>query len=239
MTDTVTILGYHNAVPGAALGGSGWDTDYPVTNLQAWPNRARSTGPSATLTASFGAILGPVIGIGRHNLTAAALVSITAGSWSVTNQPCDCFVVPADVSVSSVSISISDSGNPDGFISLGKVFIGQAFRPAAGPDWGQTTGIESTSVVTPAMSGTEFFDRKPARRVWRGKWSWLTQAEAYGVLLEILKTHDVTDDVCLVSGLDAMDNRMRSFVGRLRQLSDVEWPYLNTHACGVEIIEHI
>lgn len=240
MSDPGSIrLGYGNVVPAATLGGSGWDSNYPIENLQEWPRRARGTGTSVTVTASFGSIAGPIIAIGRHNLTSAALVSVTAGGWSVSNQTCDCFEVPSTENVSSVSITISDPGNPDGYISLGKLFIGTAFRPTEGADWNGTLGAESGTIVTPALSGTEFFDEQPTRRTWRGTWSWLTPQEAYTTLMGLQMSHGISRDVCIIPDVTDTTNRWRSFVGRLRQLSEIEWPYLHAHTFACEVIEHI
>lgn len=232
-------LGYGNVAQAATLGGSGWDSNYPVTNLQEWPRRARSTGTSATITATFSSITGPIIAIGRHNLTSAAEITLTAGGHSANNQTIDCFEVPITESVTSCGLTISDPGNPDGYISIGKLFIGTAFRPTTGADWGGALGAESGTLIAQAQSGTEFFDERPTRRTWRGQWRWLTQSEAYTTLMGLQMSHGVSGDVCIIPDVADTTNRWRSFVGRLRQLSNVEWPYLNYHTFACEVIEHI
>ena len=122
-------------------------------------------------------------------------------------------------------------------MSCGRVFIGPRFKPANNFDWGPSFARESDSVVGKALSGMEFGDKRPSRRVWRGAFSWLTPAEA-DAFDTLMASADITDEVYWIEEeTDTTYRGKRWFLGRFRTLSPIEYPYLNVHKVGVEIGE--
>jgi len=87
------------------------------------------------------------------------------------------------------------------------------------------------------LAGPEYFDSRPNRRIVTGQWSWLTQAEAHGVYLSILREQDVEKEVYAIFDPDTQFPDQCWFLGRFRTLNAIEWPWLDRHSVGFEISE--
>jgi hypothetical protein len=251
-----TVLGYSNQIDFATLSGGSWNASYPLTNLK---NRYLNQGArSNNLLAASTVIdidLGQLQRIGlvalvNHNLTELATVRVV-GSSSASMSP-----VLYDSGAEAVyrgsdfaktfpwvecrywRITISDPTNTNGFVSVGRVFIGWRFAPTNNIDWSPSISVESDTQVKKALGGPEFFEERPNRRVWQGKWSWLNDYEAYTVYLAIQRATDISREVYLIEDdQDADFRHQRCFLGRFRQLSAIEFPYVNQHSVGIEIGE--
>jgi len=252
------VVGYSNQIDAASLSGGSWNASYPLTNLKNryLAQRARSTNATTGATV-IDIDLGSAQSIGlvalvAHNLSAAATVRIQ-GSSSASQTPSlydstaetiytggtDYAKTFTAVSARYWRISINDTGNTAGYVEIGRIFIGLRFKPATtNIDWGESLGIQSRSNVQESISGHEFFEQRPSRRVWTAKWSWLTDSEALISLHTIMDAMDVYYEVYLIADdTDTSYRAQRNFLGRFRQLSPIEYPYLSVHACGVEISE--
>jgi hypothetical protein len=249
------ILGYANQVDDAPVSGGSWNASYPLTNIKTryLYQRARST--SALASASTMVIdtgenqtIG-VVALIRTNLTTNATVRIqgysnaglttlvydsTALAVSVPGEFAHAFTPTA---ARYWRIIITNTGNPDGYIEVGRVFIGWKFEPEVCTDWGMSIGVESQTTVMQALAGPEYFDSRPNRRIITGQWSWLTQVEAHGVYLSILREQDVEKEVYAIFDPDTPFPDQCWFLGRFRTLNAIEWPYLDRHSVGFEIGE--
>jgi hypothetical protein len=135
-------------------------------------------------------------------------------------------------------IDITDTTNPDGYIEIGRLFLGSASGRSINVEYGPAISIESRTEVAEALDGPEYFNELANRRVWQGTWSALTDAEAYRQMLVIMKDSDVSGEVYFFE--DDADNNyqdLRWFYGRLRSLSGIEWPYLDRHSVAIEVSE--
>lgn len=252
------VVGYSNQIDAASLSGGSWNASYPLINLQNRYLAQKARSSDATTGSTVIDIdLGSAQSIGlvalvAHNLSAAATVRIQ-GSSSASQTPSlydstaeilytggtDYAKTFTSVSARYWRISINDTGNAAGYVEFGRLFIGPRFRPATtNIDWGESLAIQSRSNVQEAISGHEFFEQRPSRRVWTAKWSWLTDSEAYSSLHTIMAATDIHREVYLIAeDTDTGYRAQRNFLGRFRQLNPIEYPYLSTHACGVEIAE--
>ena len=228
------VIGYSNQIDTATL--SGWTNNSNLKN--------RYLSQKATASGALDIDLGSAQAIGLVALVSTSGVSsmtVTAGSspggsnlYSGTVSAyggTDLMTTFANVTARYWRISASGS--------VGRIFLGPRFQPAAGIDWGATLGVESSTQVAQSLGGLEFFDERPTRRVWQGKYSWLGNAEAYE-MLGVLRSHDVSKEVYVVEEtLDTTYRAQRAFLGRFRTLNPIEWPWLENHACGIEIAEVI
>lgn len=251
-----TILGYSNQIDTAGLSGGSWHASYPLTNLQTrnLGEKARTTNAlaaSSVLNLDLGSAqtIG-VVALVAHNLSAAATVRIqgsSAADQSVALYDSTALVysgsdyamaLPTPVAARYWRISISDTSNPAGYVQMGRVFCGWAFKPTNPIDWNPALGVDSKTVVMEALDGTEYFDERPNHRVFQGQWSWLSDPEAYSFLIAIQRSHDVSREIYLIADDTDLNYRgTRNFLARFRQLSPIEWPYLNAHSCGIELGE--
>lgn len=250
------VLGYANQIDNSTLSGGSWNASYPLTNLKnryLW-QKARTNNAlasSSVLNLDLGGLqrIG-VVALCKHNFSDIATVRIQASS-SATMSPllydsgADLIYPGLDyaktfsrVEARYWRISIIDTTNVNGFIEFGRVFIGWRFSPTNNIDWSASFAVESTTNVVQSLAGPEYFDERPNRRVWQGKWSWLDDYDAYRVMLTIQRSQDISREVFLIEDdSDTVFRDLRWFLGRFKQLSAIEWPYVNQHAVGVEISE--
>lgn len=236
------ILGYTNQIDNATLGG----TFTNVTNLQTRYLSQKATAVTSgviDIDLKSAKTIG-VVALVAH-LTSAKTVHIQAGTTAGDSSAYDSGVLTAYVGadfahtftpVSARYWRITVTGPS---ISIGRVFIGPSFRPDANFDWGVSLQIESRTNVVESLSGVEYFDKKPNRRVARGHFTWLSHAEAH-LWLNIQRTLDVSNEVYWIEEeTDTTYRAMRWFLGRLRTLDAVEYPYFQNHGVGFEISELI
>lgn len=250
------VLGYSNRIDSATLSGGSWNASYPLTNLQnrylsqkARTNNALGTSSVINIDLSAAQAIG-VVALVAHNLTAAATVRIqgsSAADQSVALYDSSAVVIHSGndyaTSFSSISarywrVSISDTGNQAGYIQFGRLFIGAAFKPANPIDWNPKIAVESKTGILESLSGPEYFDERPTRRLFTGQWSWLSDPEALNILVAIQRSHDVSREVYLIADdTDLYYRGTTSFLARFRQLSPIEWPYVGYRTCGIELGE--
>ena len=254
------VIGYANQTDNATLSGGSWNASYPLTNLKnryLW-QKARSNNAlaaSTVLTANLGSVqrIG-VIALCGHNLTATYTTKATVRiqAYSDAGLTALLYDTGAESIYSGIDyarsftgvesqywkITIVDTTNVSGYVEFGRLFMGWRFSPANNVDWGASISIESTTNVVQALAGPEYFDERPNRRVWQGKWSWLDDYDAYRVMLTIQRSQDISREVYLIEDdTDVSYRDLRCFLGRFKQLSAIEWPYVSQHSVGVEISE--
>lgn len=251
-----TVLGYANQIEAASLSGGYWLGGYPLSNLQNRYLHLKARTINATTLSTVIAIdLGAAQPVGvlaliNHNLTAAATVRIQGAdnsgqSPTLYDSTALTIYEGQDYAIAFPStaarywrVSIEDTGNPAGYVELGRVFFGPAFEPEINLDWGPGIGVQSSTGVLASLGGPEYFSERANRRTWRGQWSWLTASEAYNELLPLLRALDVSGEVYLLEDADDPDYLgQRGFLGRMRTLNPIEWPYLNARTHAVEISE--
>lgn len=249
-------LGYDNQIDTATLSGGSWSTAYPRANiqtrqlaLQARTTNAQATSSIIILDCGSAQNIG-TCGIINHNLQPTATVRIqgsTVSNFATTVYDSGAVTVydHSDYLVSFArtearywKISISDTTNPDGFIALGRLFVGWIFQPAINIAYTPSMGLESSTVVQETLGGQEFFDLRPNRRVFNASWDALTDAEAYGIWYLLQRGEDVSGEVLLIQdSADTTYRAQRNYLGRIRTLDAFENPYVDRHSAAFEISE--
>ena len=147
------------------------------------------------------------------------------------------YVVPQIVAAQYYQIEFFDSTNTNGYVELGRIFVGQTYQPVLNMNLGASIGYESPTIIDTAMSGAEFFDRRESFRVANFTLDHLTYSESIlnndimkisGTDLEVLYIWDSADELNL---------QRRSFLGRLRALSPISQPYNTRYQTTYEIKE--
>lgn len=230
-----TVIGYNNQIESATLSGGSWEADYPLTNVQTryQGQRARSTSTSATVTVAVAGIQAVAL---AGNFTTNATFQFTASGYDSGVITSPAVALPA--TVSSVTITVTDTGNPDGFVAIGRIFAGAAWSPNYCVDWGYQIGVDSQTEVAKSLGGVEFFNVKRSRRVWSGRWSWLSESEAFDGLLAIQQSHDIWKEIAFVLD-DDNPTGASCFLARFRQLSSIEHPYPLNYGMAVEVQEYL
>ena len=112
-----------------------------------------------------------------------------------------------------VRVLIDDGANPDGYVQLGHVFIGSAFQPAKGADWGLKTGWVDKSLVR-----RPFTDRRERYRQARFATPFLSRAEA-AMAFELQRMQGTTEEVLWIPyPWSRMESQRWGFVALLDDL---------------------
>lgn len=219
-----TVIGHTNAVDAATLSGGSWNATYPQANLKTrlLTQVARTTNADPASTVIILDLVSAksigCLGLIRTNLTAAATITLQANNANTWTGPlfdmipfrvyasAADFLLPfTAVSYRYWRIIINDAANAAGYISVGRLFLGNVFSPAIPNDWNPSIQIESKTEVNMALGGNEFFDVRPNRRLWKFNWNWLSDAETYNTLIPMMRTNDISGEVICLTDTPALD----------------------------------
>lgn len=147
------------------------------------------------------------------------------------------YVVPQIVAAKYYQIEFFDSTNTNGYIELGRIFVGQTYQPILNMNLGASIGYESPTIIDTAMSGAEFFDRRESFRVANFTLDHLTYSESI-LNNDIMKITGTDLEVLYIwDNADTLNLQRRSFLGRLKALSPISQPYNTRYQTTYEIKE--
>ena len=156
----------------ASLTASNYSVNYPPTNLldSRLTRIFRSTGTSVNIVFdNLSAVSVDSILIARHNLTSSATVTLEGNATDVWTSPSVSESVTYDAGIMRKSFTtasyrywrlvISDGTNPDGYIQIGRAWIGADYTT---PKIGMTvTEVRNTrDVKTKSISGQTYGDKR-------------------------------------------------------------------------------
>lgn len=134
-------------------------------------------------------------------------------------------------------VEFFDADNPAGYVSLGRVFLGQTYQPENNMSLGAAISIESDTTVDKSIGGVEFFQNKLKYRVVRMNLAYLDEATAI-LNQDIMQQSDISAEVLFIwNPASSILNNKNSFMGRLRSLNAVENPYNTIYQTSYEIKE--
>ena len=152
--------------------------------------------------------------------------------------PTAIWMLPKLTESSTWTVEINDAGNPNGYVQIGRVFLGKRFQPVNNMSYGASIGFETGTTVEEAQSGAEYFDRRNGYRVARFTLEYLSQDEAMGSVLPLQRNAGIDGEVLFITDPDDLEWRVQNaFLGRMRSLSPIEHPYPIDRSVGFEIKE--
>ena len=117
-------------------------------------------------------------------------------------------ILPDWIRARYVRILIDDTANPDGYVQLGHMFLGSAFQPAKGADWGGKTAWVDKSLVRRPFTAT----REKYRQV-RFTTPYLTRGES-AMVFEMQRMQGTTEEVLWIPyPWSRMESQRFGFVG--------------------------
>ncbi|MFD1189758.1 hypothetical protein [Phenylobacterium conjunctum] len=148
-------------------------------------------------------------------------------------------ILPNTVSARYWRVELKDAANSDGFIQIGRVFMGAAWQSQVNALYGATSiAWETTTEIQAAISGAEYFDRRTPFRVARFSTEYMSETEGMSYAFEIQRQMGVDGEVFYVHDPDDVSHALRrQFLGRLRELSPVEYPYVGLLKTAWEVKE--
>lgn len=119
-------------------------------------------------------------------------------------------------------IEIDNTGNTEGYIEIGVLFMGEAFVPTMNfaPDSNSFKRVSRTSFAD-AANGSRYFTRRRSSRALRVAWPALPSDEVLGEIDEMVRLHDIDRQFYVVTDPDRISTRQRtSFLATLSQLPE-------------------
>lgn len=135
-------------------------------------------------------------------------------------------------------LEIDDTTNPAGHIQIGRIFIGPAWQPAFNMSYGAGLGWETKTEVQEALGGSEYFQRRTPFRVTRFALDWMSQDEGFANAFEIQRQAGIDREILWIHDpSDTVHALRRRFLGRLRALNQIEYPYPSITKSAFELKE--
>ena len=149
-------------------------------------------------------------------------------------------VLPTVVRARYLRLELFDEGHPAGYIEAARLWVSGQWQPKYNVIYGMQLGWEDPSKTEEALDGTEYHDERTKVRVITANLDWLSSDEGHAVYLEMQRQLGTTRELLVVPDYsDGVHLIRRSFVGRLRKLSQLEaWAY-EMFKGGLEIKETV
>lgn len=149
-------------------------------------------------------------------------------------------ILPSPISARYWLIRFTDTGNAAGFFQAAQVFLGPVWQPSHGMAGGASLALTDPTQVETGLGGADYFDERSAYRTARFRLEFLDRNEQLGQGFEIMRRAKTLNDVFIVMDPADTTNMIRqAFIGRLRELSPIEYPYCNWNHSAWEIKEKV
>lgn len=136
-------------------------------------------------------------------------------------------------------VQIYDTGNPAGYVQIGRLFLGRGWTPSINYVYGAGLGYEDITPVERSLSGAEYFDIRPKFRVMQFQLDYVTESDAYDFALDLQRVAGISGEVLIIpdGGEDPTRQPFISYMGRLKQLSAIRQPKPTAFSVPFEVKE--
>lgn len=140
----------------------------------------------------------------------------------------------------SLHIEIDDTTNADGYISIGRLMVSDAWQPDINMSYGVDYGYENNTTVEEANdpNRTEHFDPAVPKRTMSFTLDTLSESEAFNRVHRMQRVQGVHNEVLVAEGVDYRPEKLnRTFIGRIAQPDPISHPYFRTYASSLSFKE--
>lgn len=237
---TRSLFGYTNLVKTATLSATSAESALPVSNLAedrgsaslGWQTLATVLTATITCTFEYAGSDVRLIGLFNTNLTAAATLTVTGTlsggtvwSDSITASPAGyrqaISFVTAAMAMDSVTIAIDDPTNPDGFLNVAQMFIGDAFAPALSISHQSSYGSRLDINRQRTRGGQTYNTLQSRARVYSFDLGAISDAEAMESVAEIDRLAALGGNVLFIPDHSGTYRIREALFGELTESKDV------------------
>jgi hypothetical protein len=137
-------------------------------------------------------------------------------------------------------IQISDVSNAAGYVQMARLFMGALWSTAVNYSPGASLGWQPNTREERSLAGALYFDEKPSMRVFDFSVDGLTDAEAYGRILDLQRTHGISGELLVIPDSDDGTRRHRRDIwGRMRRFDPIANFALGLHRMGITVEEFL
>ena len=134
-------------------------------------------------------------------------------------------------------VEFDASGSDLVHLDISPMVVAPGYQPSINMAYGAGLAVEDLTAVQETDSGAEYFDERPKRRVWQFTIDHIPENEAHVQLLELTRRGVSTPLFFIFNPDDLVHRERRSFLGRLRRLSPLEYPSYDQHSMAFEVAE--
>lgn len=162
---------------------------------------------------------------------------LSSDEWIGT--PFTSFVLlPSAYAARYVRVEIDDTTNPDGYVQMGRVFIGSGFVPAFNPAYGLQDGFRDPSLITELESGAVIAHPRRRLRTVKFALELVRQDDEFSILHELQRRIGTVGEVLYVPNYRNAEATQRTgFIGRMSKLDPISYPIFRHRSAGFEIVE--
>ena len=135
-------------------------------------------------------------------------------------------------------IEIYDANNTDGYVEVGRLFMGRLFEPQFNVIYGAQIAWEDNSRIDQSLIGVEYMSRTPMTRVATVNYDYSFRREALEGLYELQRQSGTTQEVLFIGNASDEAQMVRlGFLGRFRRMEPLKWHFMDIHSTGFEVKE--
>lgn len=147
-------------------------------------------------------------------------------------------ILPKAMLARTIRVELSDPLNSAGYVQAGRLFVGSVWQPKLNMIYGAGIGWETDTSVQKARSGAEYFDERAPYRVQRFTLDAMSEDEAFSRAFELQRRAGISREILFIHDPDDTVHALRRrFLGRLRQLSLIEYPNPGANSAAFELKE--
>jgi hypothetical protein len=147
------------------------------------------------------------------------------------------YLLPASYDARYVKVEIDDTTNSAGYVQIGRAFIGGGFVPAYNASYGLQDAWTDLSTAQRSDSGAVFSTKRRRARQTRFALNY-TSLDEGAILYEIVRRQGTVYDVLYLPNVSDYQAAQRyGYLGLLRELSALEYPYPNARAMAFAVEE--
>ena len=136
-----------------------------------------------------------------------------------------------------VTVEINDTANADGYVQIGRLFVGGFLQPTYNPEYGLQDGLRDLSTTDAAESGAFWGNEKRRLRYTSFVLGWVTPTDA-AYLHEMQRTLGTIGEVLYIPYPENPGESQRwGYLGRLSELSAIDYPYYRVRSLPLKLEE--
>lgn len=149
-------------------------------------------------------------------------------------------LLPQEYAARYLTIEIDDPDNTDGYVQIGRVFVGTGLMPTLYMSGSPSDEWEDLSTVAYADGGADFIYRRRRRRVSSFGLDNLSMDTDFHQFHEFLRRVGTVEEVLYLSSVTDYQRAQRTgMLGMLTELSPIEYPYSTARSVHLKIRERL
>ena len=136
-----------------------------------------------------------------------------------------------------LTIEVNDAANVDGYVQIGRLFAGGALQPTYNPLYGLQDGMTDLSTTDAAESGARWSTERRRIRNTSFVLGWVTPTEA-SYMQEMQRSLGTIGEVLYIPyPADMGESQRWGYIGRMSELSPIEYPRYRTRSLPIKLEE--